>query len=81
MIARPRYPHPRPESDSALGELKAGAGRFARRMRALLLCLHMEPHGGEMLARAGFERFVAAEDRDYNPIRIMAKRAEQVSLL
>jgi len=37
-------------------------------VRALLLCLHMEPHGGEMLARAGFERFVAAEDRDYNPI-------------
>lgn len=45
-------------------------------VRALLLCLHMEPPGREMLARAGFERFVAAEDRDYNPIRIMAKRAE-----
>lgn len=50
-------------------------------LRALLLCLHLEPRGRAMLAHAGFERFVAAEDRDYDPIRIMAGKAEQVSVL
>lgn len=49
-------------------------------LRALLLCLHMDPRGRGMLARAGFDRFVAAQDRDYDPIREMASRAEQVSL-
>ena len=50
-------------------------------LRALLLCLHMEPRGNTMLARAGFDRFVAAEDRDYDPIRHMARKAAQVSLV
>jgi phosphonate transport system substrate-binding protein len=50
-------------------------------LRDLLLCLHMEPCGRELLARAGFERFVTADDRDYNPIRVMAAKAEQVSRL
>lgn len=49
-------------------------------LRALLLCLHMDPHGRRLLARAGFDRFVAAQDRDYDPIREMASKAEQVSL-
>lgn len=49
-------------------------------LRSLFLCMHMDPHGRGMLARAGFERFVAAADRDYDPIRHMAKKAEQVSL-
>lgn len=49
-------------------------------LRALLLCLHMDPRGRGMLARAGFDSFVAAQDRDYDPIRKMASKAEQVSL-
>lgn len=48
-------------------------------LRALLLCMHMDPRGRDMLARAGLERFVGARDNDYDPIRIMARKAEQVS--
>jgi hypothetical protein len=33
-----------------------------------------------MLARANLERFMEARDHDYDPIRIMAGKAEQVSL-
>jgi phosphonate transport system substrate-binding protein len=50
-------------------------------LRALLLSLHLEARGNAMLARAGFDRFVAAEDRDYDPIRRMARKAAQVSLI
>jgi ABC-type phosphate/phosphonate transport system substrate-binding protein len=50
-------------------------------LRALLLSLHLEPRGSAILARAGFDRFVAAEDRDYDPIRRMARKAAQVSLV
>jgi hypothetical protein len=32
------------------------------------------------LARVNLERFMKAQDHDYDPIRIMAGRAEQVSL-
>lgn len=49
-------------------------------LRALLLCMHMETRGRALLRRAGFGRFVPAEDRDYDPIREMAKKAEGVSL-
>lgn len=76
MIARPRYHTLGPSPISLWVSSKRVPADLRGEVRALLLCLHMEPHGGEMLARAGFERFVAAEDRDYNPIRIMAKRAE-----
>jgi len=49
-------------------------------LRALLLCMDRHPCGSVILARAKLECFVAAEDRDYDPIRIMARKAEQVSL-
>lgn len=49
-------------------------------LRALLLCMHMDPRGRGMLVGAGLERFVGARDNDYDPIRIMARKAEQVSL-
>jgi len=49
-------------------------------LRALLLCLHMDPRGRGMLGRAGFARFAAARDEDYDPIRKMARKAERVSL-
>ena len=49
-------------------------------LRTLLLSLHRDAGGRDMLERAGLERFVEAQDRDYDPIRIMARKAEQVSL-
>jgi hypothetical protein len=42
--------------------------------------MHLEKRGRDILAHAGLERFVAAEDRDYDPIRRMAIKAEEVSL-
>lgn len=49
-------------------------------IRTLLLGMHTEPFGRVMLARARLDRFVEAADRDYDPIRVMARKAEQVSL-
>ena len=49
-------------------------------IRALLRAMHAEPFGRVMLHRARFDRFVAAEDCDYDPIRAMARKAEQVSI-
>jgi phosphonate transport system substrate-binding protein len=46
-------------------------------VRNLLLCMHGDVNGGGMLARAGLERFVEAQDHDYDPIRAMARKAEQ----
>jgi ABC-type phosphate/phosphonate transport system substrate-binding protein len=49
-------------------------------IRALLLSMHTAPPGRGMLERARFDRFVAASDRDYNPIRAMARKAAKVPL-
>jgi phosphonate transport system substrate-binding protein len=49
-------------------------------IRALLLHMHTETFGRIMLDRARIDRFVAAEDRDYDLVRAVAKKAEQVSL-
>lgn len=49
-------------------------------IRTLLLGMHTEPFGRVMLARARLDRFVEAADRDYDPMRVMARKAEQVSL-
>jgi phosphonate transport system substrate-binding protein len=51
-----------------------------RELRALLLCMHTKAGGRSILTQAGLERFIEAQDGDYDPIRIMAKKAEQVSL-
>lgn len=48
-------------------------------IRALLLSMHTEPFGRVMLEGARLKRFVAAEDRDYDSIRSMARKAAQVS--
>jgi phosphonate transport system substrate-binding protein len=50
-------------------------------LRALLLSMHRDPRGEAILERAGLERFFGAQDRDYDPIRIMASKAEQVSFV
>jgi hypothetical protein len=42
--------------------------------------MHTETFGRIMLDRARIDRFVAAEDRDYDLVRAVAKKAEQVSL-
>jgi phosphonate transport system substrate-binding protein len=47
---------------------------------ALLLSMHRDRSGRRILARASLDRFVEARDHDYDPIRIMARKAEQVSL-
>jgi phosphonate transport system substrate-binding protein len=49
-------------------------------IRALLLHRHTETFGRIMLDRARIDRFVAAEDRDYDLVRAVAKKAERVSL-
>jgi phosphonate transport system substrate-binding protein len=50
------------------------------KLRALLLCMHTDARGRGVLEHAGLERFVEAQDCDYDSIRIMARKAEQVSL-
>jgi phosphonate transport system substrate-binding protein len=49
-------------------------------LRELLLGIHREPGPPDFLARAGVARFVAVEDRDYDPIRDMARLAKRVQL-
>ncbi len=51
-----------------------------RQIRRVLLELHLTASGQAALAQARFERFVFAEDLDYNPIRRMARNAETVLL-
>jgi phosphonate transport system substrate-binding protein len=50
-----------------------------QKIRHLLVRMRREPFGRMLLARAGLERFVAADDRDYDPIRTMARAAAEVS--
>jgi phosphonate transport system substrate-binding protein len=51
-----------------------------RQVRQLLLELHRSAYGRAVLARAFMARFLSAEDRDYDPIRRMARSAEAVLL-
>jgi phosphonate transport system substrate-binding protein len=51
-----------------------------RTLRHVLLTMHHEPSGREILARAGIVRFTSVSDRDYDPIRRMARIAEGVRL-
>ncbi|HEY9648450.1 MAG TPA: PhnD/SsuA/transferrin family substrate-binding protein, partial [Chroococcidiopsis sp.] len=49
-------------------------------LRSLFLTLHTDPHGRALLAQWNMSRFVEVGDRDYDPIRHMAKQAETVKL-
>ncbi len=51
-----------------------------RQIRDLLLHLHLSPLGQAALARAQLAKFITARDRDYDPIRRMARQAESVLL-
>jgi phosphonate transport system substrate-binding protein len=48
-------------------------------LRQLLCDMHLDPDGREILARGRLRRFGTAQDRDYDPIREMACKAERVS--
>ena len=50
-------------------------------IRRILLRMDTEPFGRVLLHRSGLERFVPSEDRDYDPIRTMARAAAEVSFL
>jgi hypothetical protein len=43
--------------------------------------MQMDRLGGDMLNRGRLEKFVAGSDREYDPIRRMARAAEQVLLV
>jgi phosphonate transport system substrate-binding protein len=55
-------------------------GDLRGELRNLLLTMHTNRRGREMLTHAKLDRFVEAQDQDYDAIRIMAQSAEQVSL-
>lgn len=51
------------------------------RLRDLLVNMHCDSAGRRILQNGDLERFVAATDEDYDPIRAMALQAETVSML
>jgi len=51
-----------------------------KKLRKLLLQMNGDPSGRSVLARAGIARFTLSRDSDYDPIRRMARAAEQVTL-
>lgn len=55
-------------------------GGLRAALRQLLIGLDQDPEGRAILECGRFARFVSAQDRDYDPIRRMATRAEQVSM-
>ena len=50
-----------------------------QRVRAALLAMHADPHGHQVLARAGMSRFVGVTDADYDPIRTMWRAAARLA--
>ncbi len=49
-------------------------------LRDLFLQLNQDPEGQNLLSRGGMIRFAPVNDRDYDPIREMARKAENVRL-
>jgi phosphonate transport system substrate-binding protein len=56
------------------------SGRLRAQIRQTFLRLHLSPLGQAALAHGHFAKFTVAHDRDYDPIRRMARKAEQVLL-
>lgn len=50
------------------------------RLRKLLLCMDEDPIGRSILSGGQMSRFISASDTDYDPIRSMARAAEQITL-
>jgi phosphonate transport system substrate-binding protein len=55
-------------------------GKLRQELDQLLLQMHDDPGGRKSLARGRLSRFVAADDRDYDPIRDRVELASQVRL-
>jgi phosphonate transport system substrate-binding protein len=55
-------------------------GNLRAELRALLIGMEKDSVGRIILERSRISRFVSAKDCDYDPIRIMAARAEEVLL-
>lgn len=53
---------------------------FRQELRTLLVEMHHDPAGRQILEAGHLARFAAVEDRDYDPIRRMAQQAEQIRL-
>jgi len=51
-----------------------------RALRTLLLDMHQEAFGRDILDRGWLRRFAVAQDSDYDPIRAMSRKAAEVSL-
>ena len=49
-------------------------------LRRVILNMRTDPRGRAILAQARIARFAAVEDRDYDPIREMARLADQITL-
>ena len=49
-------------------------------LRELLLKMHKDPQGRAILAEGRIDRFVRVEDRDYDAIRHMSRRAQAAAL-
>ncbi|MGH7874160.1 MAG: PhnD/SsuA/transferrin family substrate-binding protein [Candidatus Binatia bacterium] len=54
--------------------------QLRRQLRALLLRMHREDFGRDILDRGRLRRFTLAPDGDYDPIRTMSRKAAEVSL-
>jgi phosphonate transport system substrate-binding protein len=52
-----------------------------RELRTLLLDMHQDAFGRDILDRGWLRRFAVAQDSDYDPIRAMSRRAAEVSLI
>jgi phosphonate transport system substrate-binding protein len=50
-------------------------------IRRILLRMEFDPFGRMLLERSGLQRFLPGDDRDYDPIRTMARTAAEVSFL
>jgi len=59
---------------------KKVAESLRRELRDLFLSMDADALGRDILMRGRLERFEPAEDRDYDPIRRMAREAERVLL-
>jgi phosphonate transport system substrate-binding protein len=54
--------------------------RLRQAIRALILEMHEDPRGCEILERGKIRRFQHVKGSDYEPIRVMARKAREVQL-
>ncbi|TFH35212.1 MAG: phosphate ABC transporter substrate-binding protein, partial [Anaerolineales bacterium] len=54
--------------------------RLRQAIRALILEMHKDARGREILGRGKIRRFQQVKDSDYDPIRDMARKARGIQL-